>query len=191
MHAAQRLAAFNLDAYMDIQRQMRDIENTLSTVRQTMQNSLQTCREEQEVLAANRRALEAGKKTYPKKLLVLKQELEERLYQQVGKPVEVCILADLFSIQEEAWTNAIEGYIHNQKLNLVVEAEYFMDAYRIYRSIKEEKKIHTYSIVDIAKAKPGKRPDAKTLYDLSLIHISKTLHQLLWKMAVFSDIFLV
>ena len=165
VHAAQRLAAFDLDAYMDIQRQMRDIENTLSTVRQTMQNSLQTCREEQEVLAANRRALEAGKKTYPKKLLVLKQELEERLYQQVGKPVEVCILADLFSIQEEAWTNAIEGYIHNQKLNLVVEAEYFMDAYRIYRSIKEEKKIHTYSIVDIAKAKPGKRPDAKTLYD--------------------------
>lgn len=92
------------------------------------------------MLAANRRALEAGKKTYPKKLLVLKQELEERLYQQVGKPVEVCILADLFSIQEEAWTNAIEGYIHNQKLNLVVEAEYFMDAYRIYRSIKEEKR---------------------------------------------------
>lgn len=165
VHAAQQLAAFNMEAYMDIQRQMRDIENTLSTVRQTMQNSLQTCREEQEVLAANRRALEAGKKTYPKKLLVLKQELEERLYQQVGKPVEVCILADLFSIQEEAWTNAIEGYIHNQKLNLVVEAEYFMDAYRIYRSIKEEKKIHTYSIVDIAKAKPGKRPDAKTLYD--------------------------
>ena len=72
VHAAQRLAAFDLDAYMDIQRQMRDIENTLSTVRQTMQNSLQTCREEQEVLAANRRALEAGKKTYPKKLLVLK-----------------------------------------------------------------------------------------------------------------------
>ena len=140
VHAAQRLAAFDLDAYRDIQRQMRDIENTLSTVRQTMQSSLQTCREEQEVLAANRRALEAGKKTYPKKLLVLKQELEERLYQQVGKPVEVCILADLFSIQEEAWTNAIEGYIHNQKLNLVVEAEYFMDAYRIYRSIKEAKK---------------------------------------------------
>ena len=60
VHAAQRLAAFDLDAYRDIQRQMRDIENTLSTVRQTMQSSLQTCREEQEVLAANRRALEAG-----------------------------------------------------------------------------------------------------------------------------------
>lgn len=40
VHAAQRLAAFDLDAYMDIQRQMRDIENTLSTVRQTMQSKI-------------------------------------------------------------------------------------------------------------------------------------------------------
>lgn len=165
IHAAQQLSAFDLEAYATIQKQLQQIADYLSSVRGTMQHTLQECKEELSALAVNRRELEAGKKTYPKKLLVLKQELEERLCQQVGRPVEVCILADLFSIQEEAWTNAIEGYIHNQKLNLVVEAEYFMDAYRIYRSIKEEKKIHTYSIVDIAKAKPGNRPHVKTLYD--------------------------
>lgn len=171
IHAAQQLSAFDVEAYTGIQSQMRGIEEHLSSVRGGLRNTLQEQRAELAALNASRQELEAGKKTYPKKLLVLKQELEERLLQQVGKPVEVCILADLFSIQDEAWTNAIEGYIHNQKLNLVVEAEYFMDAYRIYRSIKEEKKLHTYSIVDIAKAKPGKRPDAKTLYDC--VHVER------------------
>lgn len=171
IHAAQQLSAFDLEAYLELQTQMQEIEEQIASVRGSLHNTLQEKREELAALRASRQELEAGRKTYPQKLLLLKQELTKRLAQQVGRPVEVCILADLFRIEDESWRNAIEGYIHNQKLNLVVEAEYFMDAYRIYRAIKEEKNIHTYSIVDIAKAKPGKRPDAKTLYDC--VHVER------------------
>lgn len=165
IHQKEQLADFPLLSYTQLQQQFQQIDEQVQQASAVLRNEVTTLQEDLRRFRQDKEALEAGKKTYPKKLLVLKQAIEEGLRKQYGKPIEVAILADLMDIKEEAWRNAIEGYIHNQKLNLVVEEAYFMDAYRIYKAVKKELNLHTYAVVDIAKAKPGKRMEVKTLYD--------------------------
>ncbi|MCB6585583.1 hypothetical protein, partial [Streptococcus gordonii] len=75
---------FDLEAYLELQTQMQEIEEQIASVRGSLHNTLQEKREELAALRASRQELEAGRKTYPQKLLLLKQELTKRLAQQVG-----------------------------------------------------------------------------------------------------------
>lgn len=165
MHATDHLSDFDMGQYQELKDDLLALEehmnSQLAALRQEMMNQKNQLQE----LRENRKELEEGRKNYPKNLLVLKRELERRLEALHHKKVDVSILADIMQIKDEAYRNAIEGYIHNQKLNLIVEEEYFMDAYRIYKDIKEGYGIHTFSIVDIAKAKPRSLQGVKTLYD--------------------------
>lgn len=49
-----------------------------------------------------------------------KYELRTRLQERCGRLVPVQILADLLDVRDEKWHNAIEGYMGNNKLLLVV-----------------------------------------------------------------------
>ncbi len=165
MHNAEHLSDFDMEQYQGLKEELEALEeyinSQLASLRQEMMNEKNQLQE----LRENRKELEAGRKNYPKNLLVLKKELENRLEMLHHRKIDVSILADILQIKDEEYRNAIEGYIHNQKLNLIVEEEYFMDAYRIYKDIKKEYGIHTFSIVDIAKAKPRSQDGVKTLYD--------------------------
>ena len=68
--------------------------------------------------------LKGGKKTYPKELEEAKSYLQRRLYEETKKSVSVEILADLLVIGSEQWRNAVEGYLGNNKLALMVEPKY-------------------------------------------------------------------
>ena len=52
------------------------------------------------------------------------------------KEISVTILQTILPSKMKHGEMPIEGYIRNQKLNLIVDEAYFMDAYRLYRSMK-------------------------------------------------------
>ena len=67
--------------------------------------------------------LKKGKKHYSKDLLKLRDNICKQLKEKYKKDIEVNILADLIDIDEnsEVWRNAVEGYLGNQKFNLIIE----------------------------------------------------------------------
>ena len=65
--------------------------------------------------------------------------MRNRLHERVGKLVNVQILADLLDVKDERWHNAVEGYLGNNKLLLIVEPKYAKDAMEIYREMDKRK----------------------------------------------------
>lgn len=165
MNQSSELASFQMNQYLTLKEHLGGIDERLSLSRVSLYTDIEQSRGLLQDLQEKQQKLEHGKKPYPQKLLTLQRELKAQLSALHGKEIDVTILADHINIKDERYRNAIEGYIHNQKLNLIVDEAYFMDAYRIYKSLKNRMNIHTYSIVDHARAKPGKRNDAKTLFD--------------------------
>ena len=93
--------------------------------------------------------LKGGKKTYPKELEEAKSYLQRRLYEETKKSVSVEILADLLDIGSEQWRNAVEGYLGNNKLALMVEPKYARTAMKIYGEL-DRKKYFRVAVVDLS-----------------------------------------
>lgn len=93
-------------------------------------------REKQNNLHQEIQNLNQQKITYPNGVSKLKEILEQRL---AGKS-KVWVFCEEMEIRDEEWRNVIEGYLHTQKFDLLVEPSYFEEALIIYEA---EKKIHT------------------------------------------------
>lgn len=168
--STQDLDVFPLVEYTKLQEELHAISTYLTKMKLHYQQCKDALQQELQELQEAKLQLEKGKKNYPQSLLELKNILEEKLSARHGKQIAVYILADMMRIEDVEWTNAIEGYIHNQKLNLVVDEAYFMDAYHIYQSLSKDQ-LHTYSIIDYANVKANRLEDVKTLYDC--VHVEK------------------
>lgn len=97
------------------------------------------------------KGLENGIKPYDRKLLGLKQAIEDSLEKEYHKKIEAHILADLLEVKDPRWGNAVEAYLHTQKFYLIIEPEYFQDALRIYDQLKFEKGFYDIGLVDTGK----------------------------------------
>ena len=77
--------------------------------------------------------------------------MRNRLHEKCGKFVNVQILADLLDVRDERWHNAIEGYLGNNKLLLVVEPKYAKTAMEIYQDM-DKKKFFRAAVLDNRKS---------------------------------------
>ena len=98
--------------------------------------------------------LKAGSKAYPKYLERARTFLQQRLFEKTGQAAEVYVLADLLDIRDETWRNAVEGYLGNQKLSLVVAPAYAKAAMEVYEELDQEESFHV-AILDTEKAGEG------------------------------------
>lgn len=94
--------------------------------------------------------LEKGIKPYPETVIALRKLLEKEIFAKFHKSVNLYLLADLLEIKNLEWQNAIEGYLAVQKFYLMIPAEYYDFALRIYDSAKKEKGLFDAGIVNIA-----------------------------------------
>ena len=101
--------------------------------------------------------LKQGKKAYPKELEEARYELRNRLHERCGKFVNVQILADLLDIRDERWHNAVEGYLGNNKLLLVVEPQYAKAAMDIYQEM-DKKRFFRAAVLDTEKVLEEEHP---------------------------------
>ena len=108
-------------------------------------------RRETESLRKKLSELEKGIKSYDPRLISLKEDIEAELKKRYGKDIPVYILADLLEIKNPKWKNAIEAYLHTQKFYLIVEPRYFVDALKVYDSLKFKKEYYDFGLVDSGK----------------------------------------
>ncbi len=105
--------------------------------------------------------LQQGIKSWPANTLKLRAVLQNELKRLVGQPVNVDIFADVLEVRDDQWQNAIEGYLHTQRFNLLVAPEYFPQALSIYDRVKQGQHIFDVGLVDIgriAEQNPAAQP---------------------------------
>lgn len=93
-------------------------------------------RETQSKLHQEIQNLKQQKITYPHGVTKLKDLLEQRL----GGKSKVWVFCEEMEVRDEEWRNVIEGYLHTQKFDLLVEPSFFEQALIIYEA---EKKLHS------------------------------------------------
>ena len=104
--------------------------------------------------------LEKRNLTYPKNTVALKNAIEKE-FEKRGLRQRVHILAELLEIIDEKWTNAVEGYMNNQKFYLIVEPDSYDIAIEVYQRMKS--KIHTAGIVNTRKIPMEREVDNTSL----------------------------
>lgn len=103
----------------------------------------------------NRRIL-----TFPENTSKLKAAIEKE-FQKQGVQSKVYVVAELLEITDERWRDAVEGYFHVQKFNLIVEPEYYPLALSIYHGLKGQ--IHTAGIINTRKLSMNDSMDSQSL----------------------------
>lgn len=127
------------------------LKEAIHPVFNNMQEELKRINAEAEELKRQIEVLETGVKPYPPKAVALKAAIKSGLRQKYNKEISVEFLADLIDVTDDEWHNAVEGYLNTQRMNIIVSPQYFMDAYEIYKTARNEGNIHEYAIVDLQK----------------------------------------
>ncbi|MBP1755309.1 MAG: chromosome segregation protein [Firmicutes bacterium] len=94
--------------------------------------------------------LKGGQKAYPSYVLEVKDYITRELERIYEVPVKVDILADVIEIRDEVWRNAVEGYMGNNKLNLLIAPEYAKQALELYHCL-DSKKYYKVAVIDTEK----------------------------------------
>lgn len=136
---------------------LKDLQDDLEEHRQETDADLRRIKKEEREARDELKALKQGKKAYPREFEEARFELRNRLHERCGKFVNVQILADLLEIKDERWQNAVEGYMGNNKLLLIVEPAYAKIAMDIYQEM-DKKKFFRASVLDTEKVTSEAHP---------------------------------
>ena len=133
-----------------LQEGLKDLQEELEDQRQEADADLRRIKKEEKEAGAELKELKQGKKAYPRELEEARFELRNRLHERCGKFVNVHILADLLDVKDERWHNAVEGYLGNNKLQLIVEPKYARAAMDIYQEM-DTKRFFRAAVLDTEK----------------------------------------
>lgn len=126
-------------------------KNSIDTIASDLSAEINILKEKKKELERQIEQLKKGIMSYPQRAERLKQVIGDELKKKYGSDIPVNFLADKIEIMDEEWHDAVEGYLNTQRMNIIVPPEYFMDAYRIYKKVRDEEKIFKYAIVDLQK----------------------------------------
>lgn len=135
-----RLCAQLSDLHADAQRQKSDADGQLRRISA-----------EKKELNAQLKELRQGRAAYPEYLENARKHLKRELKKRTGTDVPVDVLADLIEVEHETWRNAVEGYMGNNKLLLVVPPDYSREAMDIY-SMLDPAVFHQAAVLDTERA---------------------------------------
>ena len=140
----------------DLSQMRKEVERQIQDARSQIREKTKELTKAQEEIAQ----LKAGNKAYPKELEAVREILQTQLFLKTGKSVAVEVLADLLEVRDDAWRNAIEGYLGNNKLLLTVEPKYAKAAMEIYKEL-DPKKYYRVAVLDTEKVLSDEQPIQK------------------------------
>lgn len=141
-----------LDCFDDLNKDIESVQEISKREEINIENAGKDKKTEINKLEDDISKLSSGIHVYDSNLLEFKNILKSRLQEKFNEDIDIYILADLLEIRNEEWSNAIEGYLNNQREYLIVEPCFFKDASIIYKEVaKDNKKYHSYGIVDVEK----------------------------------------
>ena len=157
----ENFSAYGISYFNDLKDKAQNLMKKAYGFKANTENCYNSILSEKLEIENELKKLKKGKKHYSKELLKLRDTISKKLKEKYNKEIEVNILADLIDIDEnsEVWRNAVEGYLGNQKFSLIIDPEYFMDAYYIYKSMRKE--IYSFGIVDCEKILNAKKNNAE------------------------------
>ncbi|SHJ59099.1 Uncharacterized protein YPO0396 [Geosporobacter subterraneus DSM 17957] len=120
------------------------INHSYGQIRRSIEDKIQETKTQLE-------GLEKGIKPYDKRLLALRDHIQDALEKKYNRSIPVHILSDLLEINDMRWRNAVEAYLHTQKFYLFVEPEYFIDALKVYDQLKFQQGFYDWGLVDTGK----------------------------------------
>lgn len=136
--------------FADIRRELEEERGETGAQLRSLKKEMQAGRQE----IAD---LKQGKKAYPRELEEARYYIREELQRRAGKFVNVQILADMLEVKDETWHNAVEGYLGNNKLSLMVEPAYAREAMEIYETM-DKKKFWRAAVVDTERLMQDSHP---------------------------------
>src|SRR5690554_4661215 len=103
-------------------------------------------------IAENRlNALKRNVKTYPRNVQSLMDAINTELSNYYKKDVRVRAFSDLIEVKDEAWRDALEGYLNTRRFDLIIDPLYFNDALEVYDRVKNELSIYGVGLVNTSK----------------------------------------
>ena len=165
----QSLGETSLKYFSDIK---ESYERALCAVKPIAENYSEKKREVKrriDVLNDEIETLNSGRKSYPKNADRLKEAIQKGLSEKYDKDIAVDFLADLIDVTDNEWKNAVEGVLGNNRMNIIVAPQYFMEAYYIYKRVYEDANVYEYSVVDLERV----FADQQTVKSNSLAQVVK------------------
>ena len=141
----------------EIKSEIADIREKVGQQKSEVEISINQLREKLAIINEQIITLQSGQKAYPAYLLEVKDYLTRQLEQYHEEPVQVDILADIIEVKNETWLNAVEGYMGNNKLSLLVPPKYAKQAMEIYKQM-DPKKYHKAAVIDTEKVLQAVKP---------------------------------
>ena len=77
----------------------------------------------------------------------VKESIKEE-FQRIGRTPEPRILCEMLEITDDAWRNAVEGYLNTQRFYILVEPENFDIALGTYDRLRKEKKAYGVGLIN-------------------------------------------
>ena len=98
--------------------------------------------------------LEKGKNNYDKEVTLLSDIITNKI-REVYPNDEFYVrpLCEYLEVNDEQWSNALEGYLNKQRFNLIIDPKYFDIASKEYERVKDNKNIYGVGIVNISSIK--------------------------------------
>jgi len=91
--------------------------------------------------------LEHKKLSYPEAVERVAQAIREE-FRALGREEEPRVLCELLEIEDEAWRNAVEGYLNTQRFYILVEPSGFDIALGTYDRLRREKKAYGVGLIN-------------------------------------------
>ena len=105
-------------------------------------------------------------------------------FHRIGREAEPRILCELLEISDDAWRNAVEGYLNTQRFYILVEPESFDIALGTYDRLRKERKAYGVGLINTQKLDSyEKAPEGSlaTVVTSKNIHAKKYVNMILGK----------
>lgn len=112
-----------------------------------VQIKLRGKQEERQELDKKIEQLGRKKLSYPDAVNLVLDEVREE-FAKIGRKPEPYVLCETLEISEEAWRNAVEGYLNTQRFYILVEPENFDIALGIYDKLRREKRAYGAGLIN-------------------------------------------
>jgi len=90
--------------------------------------------------------------TYAPEVLCVQDFIREE-FRRIGRKAEPYVLCELLEMKEEAWRNAVEGYLNTQRFYILVEPENFDIALGIYDKLRRNQKAYGVGLINTQNMK--------------------------------------
>ena len=115
-----------------------------------VQIELQSVYNELAEVEANMEQLQKKRFSYPSDVNRVLEAIRAE-FQRIGREPEPRILCEMLEISDDAWRNAVEGYLNTQRFYILVEPESFDIALGIYDRLRKEKKAYGVGLINTRK----------------------------------------